>query len=70
MLTQKDTVNRVKTVNPREFSDSRANQLLIRARRLCEMRRKVGATTFVRAVKTPVGFGEIVQIAFHFFEAS
>jgi hypothetical protein len=64
--TQKDPVEDARSVDQRELSDGRANQLLMRAKNLCEKLKKVGDTPLARAITTPVSFAQTVQNAFDF----
>jgi hypothetical protein len=64
--TEKDPVEDARSVDQRELSDGRANQLLMRAKNLCEKLKKVGDTPLARAITTPVSFAQTVQNAFDF----
>jgi hypothetical protein len=64
--SQKSPIEDARAVDRRELSDGRTNQLLMRAKNLCEKLRKAGDTPFARAITTPVSFAQTVQNAFDF----
>lgn len=64
--SQRDEIEAMKAVDQREQTETRANQLLARAKHLCEKLRKNGETPLARAIATPTGFAETVQNAFDF----
>jgi hypothetical protein len=64
--TQRDAPEEARAVDQRELGEGRANQLLVRARGLCDRLKRAGATPLVRAIATPVGFAQTVQNAFDF----
>jgi hypothetical protein len=63
---QEDPIEDARAVDQRELSDGRANQLLMRAKSLCDRLKRVGDTPLARAITTPVSFAQTVQNAFDF----
>ena len=64
--SQQDELQEMKAVDQREQTETRTNQLLSRAKNLCEKLRQSGETPLARAIATPNGFAETVQNAFDF----
>lgn len=62
--TQRDELQEMKAVDHKEAPEDRTNQLITRAKSLCDRLKKRGETPLARAITTTESFAQTVQNAF------
>ncbi|KAH0792301.1 Nse4 C-terminal-domain-containing protein [Histomonas meleagridis] len=60
----KDVIAEIKSVDAKQMDERRSNQLLSRARKLCDKLKQKGNTPISQVITTPLSFAQTVENAF------